>query len=447
MEIRDVLHGSIKIEPHERPILDSKYFQRLRQIKQLGFAEYSYPSATHNRYVHSLGAMQVASRAYETLFEKSHYKLIDTSPETYKKLKYVLRLAAMLHDIGHGPLSHTTEFAMPQVSKLDLPKNLFPSLTDRQATHEDYTLKIILDSDLTHLIELAGNSYGFKPEHIAALIDPSLPISEDFFTETIGGQKINFRPVLQQLISSELDADRMDYLQRDSFYGGVSYGQFDYDWLSNNLTTHFVENQNQTYCHLAIEHRALYAFEDFLISRYHMFLMVYFHHKSGIYDAMLAQYFKSAPGEYILPSSIDDYCNSNDAELYAALAQSKNEWAKRISQKKPYQMLIELHSGIPAGRAAQEQQEELLLKIKKDLDHQNVHYLETKATGELSKYFGKPGHTLYVRYNNLFSSPSFIALEKCTDLFDRYREKRSITRLYVSPETLHRVKTQHLSLG
>lgn len=439
MEIRDVLHGSVVVDPHELPIVDSRHFQRLRQIKQLGFAEHSYPSATHNRYVHSLGAMKVATQAFETIFGGPERKptqnapdrllLNQVSPGAFKRFRALVRLGALLHDIGHGPFSHTTEFAMPSVKELKLPSDIV-SNPSRQATHEDYTLKILLDSELTPKIEAAGKVFGFTPMHIAALIDPKLAASEDFFMETIAGTKVSFRPILQQLVSSELDADRMDYLQRDSYYAGVNYGQFDYDWLLGNLTSHVQKGK----CYLSLQHRALYSFEDFLISRYHMFLTVYFHYKSVIYDRMLKMYFETAPGEYSLPSDIEKYCDANDAQLYTQLAKSKNEWAKRITNKEPYRMLVELHSGIPAGKAAAESQEKLLAKLKKDLQAKKIHFLETTATGELSKYFRKDGDPIFVRYDNLFSEPSYIPLEKCTDLFERYQEKRSITRLYVSPE-------------
>src|SRR6478672_727023 len=130
MHIRDVIHGSIQIEDSELPVIDSPYFQRLRQIKQLGFAENSFPSATHNRYIHSLGAMHTATRAFETIFGYTgHEGLFGNSPaavlgaaptgihglilrlkapKAFARFRAAVRLAAMLHDIGHGPLSHTT---------------------------------------------------------------------------------------------------------------------------------------------------------------------------------------------------------------------------------------------------------------------------------------------------------------------------------------------------
>lgn len=398
--------------------------------------------------------MHVATQAFETIFggpdRRPRQEAFDrlhlsrSSPDAFARFRAIVRIASLLHDVGHGPLSHTTEFAMPTVKKLRLPDWTGVPQQDRQATHEDYTLKIILDSGLTPILERAGEPFGFKPRHIAALIEPKLPVDDDFFVEPItsplspggAGKRTDFRPILQQIISSELDADRMDYLRRDSFFAGVSYGQYDFDWILGNLTSHF----HQGKCYLSLQHRALYSFEDFLISRFHMFLMVYFHYKSVIFDEMLAQYLAASDGEYTLPHDIEAYCEANDAHLYSALARSKNEWAKRISEKRPYRMLVELHSGIPPGKSARAQQEKLLTELKEKLKSKKIHFLEATESGELSKYFrhlsdgSKATDPIFVRYDNLFSDPSYIPLEKCTDLFERYQEKRSITRLYVAPE-------------
>jgi HD superfamily phosphohydrolase len=449
MEIRDVIHGSVGIEPGELPVIDSRYFQRLRQIKQLGFAEYSFPSATHNRYIHSLGAMETATQAFHTIFGGSKGRtsqratdrlvLFRDAPQAHARLRAVIRLAALLHDVGHGPLSHTTEFAMPDVRELGVPVHPESrAQKSRKATHEDYTLKIILDSGLTPLLERAGHAHGFTPRHIAGLVDPELEIRDDFFFEKVDGETVDFRPILQQLISSELDADRMDYLRRDSLHAGVSYGQFDFDWIVGNLTSHVKAGK----CYLSLQHRALYSFEDFLISRFHMFLMVYFHYKSVVFDQMLQQYLTSPDCDYWLPADIESYCDYNDAHLYAHLAKSSNEWARRITEKRPYRMLIELHSGIPATKTSAVEQQRLLNKIQKDLSGQGIQYLVGTSTGELSKYFRKPGAPIFVRYDNHYSQPSFIPLQQCTEIFERYSEKRSITRLYVSPERYPECRNQ-----
>ena len=437
MEIRDIIHGSIAIDAPERAIVDSRIFQRLRLIKQLGFAENSFPSATHNRYVHSLGAMHTAAQAFDSIFGNRSAqggpqgtKGPKLSAQPLARLRRVVRLAALLHDVGHGPLSHTTEFAMPAVETLGLPSFAQKNRKGRKATHEDYTLKLVLDSPLTAAIDRAGSDLGFKSRHVASLIDSEITPGDEFFCEVVDGSKIDFMPILRQLVSSELDADRMDYLRRDSQQTGVSYGQFDFNWIVTHLTSHVQDG----HCYLGIQHRALYALEDFLISRYHMFLMVYFHYKSTVYDEMLKKYLCSSESTYSLPADIEAYCECTDAQLFAHLSASQNEWARRIVEKRPYRMLVELHSGIPATKTAALEQKRLLLKIEKELIAQEVPYLSTTATGELSKYFRKPGDPIFVRYDNLFSQPSWIPLEQCTDLFQRYSEKREITRLYVSPE-------------
>jgi HD superfamily phosphohydrolase len=435
MEIRDVIHGSIAVESSELPIVDSRYFQRLRQIKQLGFAEYSFPSATHNRYIHSLGAMHTASLAYNQIFGKN--ALVKIPPKAFARFRSVVRLAALLHDVGHGPLSHTTEFAMPDVKALAVPGHSGKAKS-RKADHEDYTLKIILDSPLTRFLEKAGSEHGFTPLHIAGLVDPTLVIPDDFFIEKIDGENVDFRPILKQLISSELDADRMDYLRRDSHYAGVSYGQFDFDWLLGNLTAYIKDGK----CYLSLQHRALYSFEDFLISRFHMFMMVYFHYKSVVFDEMLRQYLEGPDCDYVLPADIEKYAECNDAHLYSHLAASSNPWAKRIADKVPYRVLVELHSGIPNSKTAAQEQERLLEKLKADLKSQEIDFLTKTSTGELSKYFRKPGDPIFVRYDNHYNAASYIPLEQCTDLFQKYSEKRSITRIYVSPENYPRCRNQ-----
>lgn len=319
---------------------------------------------------------------------------------------------------------------MPEFRLLDIPGISPQSGQAIQATHEHFTLKILLDSTLTRILDQTGSEAGFTSLHVAALIEPELEVKDDFYLESIGGERIDFRPILKQLISSELDADRMDYLQRDSLHAGVSYGQFDFEWLIGSLTYRIQGGK----CFLALEHRALYAFEDFLISRYHMFLMVYFHYKTVVYDEMLRKALQSPENTFTIPSDIEKYIEFDDAHLFNHLSHARADWARRIVEKRPYRMLIELHSGIPATRTASLEQKRLLARIEKDLKSRGIPYLLATSTGELSKYFRKPADPIFVRYDNHYSQPTFIPLEQCTDLFQRYSEKRVITRLYVSPE-------------
>ena len=140
MEIRDPVHGSIHILDEEIPIIRHDFFQRLRNIKQLGFSEYVFPGATHTRFIHSIGVMSIATQAFDRLFK---VKLQDPN---FRRLKETFKLACLLHDVGHAPLSHSTETVMPKLSELKIPKEFLSKKDqgrDRQATHEDYTIKSI----------------------------------------------------------------------------------------------------------------------------------------------------------------------------------------------------------------------------------------------------------------------------------------------------------------
>lgn len=227
MEVRDPVHGSIHILPEETPIIRAPFFQRLRNIKQLGFSEYVFPGATHTRFLHSIGVMNVGDRAFNKLFAgfKNNSELL--------RIKETFKLACLLHDIGHAPLSHTTEIVMPSLDKLGIPSQFLSEEdqgSNRRATHEDYTIKSIADSSFSESFQKIEETFGVRRKYIADLIRGK---TNDPAYFTISG--ISYFPLLHQLVSSELDCDRMDYLLRDSYFCGVSYGGYDLDWLLDNL--------------------------------------------------------------------------------------------------------------------------------------------------------------------------------------------------------------------
>ncbi|RYZ96180.1 MAG: HD domain-containing protein, partial [Proteobacteria bacterium] len=207
-QVRDVIHGPIELYPWEMAVIDSQAFQRLRNIKQLGFSEFAYPCAVHNRYIHSIGVAHTAGMAFQSAFKKHFF----SNQETYHHFYYLTRVSALLHDIGHGPFSHAIESAMPGVATLGLPPEVAGKDLKRQATHEDYSLKIILNSTLTPVLEKEYGRFGITPWHIACVMNHSFKEKDGFFND----RGISFRKILHQIISSEMDADRMDYLQRDS---------------------------------------------------------------------------------------------------------------------------------------------------------------------------------------------------------------------------------------
>ena len=186
MEIRDPIHGSIQLNDGEVAIIESVEFQRLRQIKQLGFSEFSFPGATHNRFLHSIGVSYVAGQIFDSIFRAYPFTKIAVK----SRLRQSVKLAALLHDIGHGPLSHTTEQVMPELSKLDVKIYQAQKMDlSRQANHEDYTIKFVTDSQIAKLIV---QHFDIDPQFIACLIDKNLTCDESFFTDG----NINFRAIL-----------------------------------------------------------------------------------------------------------------------------------------------------------------------------------------------------------------------------------------------------------
>ncbi|MGZ6144301.1 MAG: HD domain-containing protein, partial [Myxococcales bacterium] len=135
MHIRDPIHGAIEITADERVLLDSPQYQRLRNVKQLGFADLAFPGATHTRYAHGLGAMAVATKVFDALSPR-----LSLEPADKERFRQTLRLAVLFHDLGHPPLSHATERIMPQVADLRVPEWAAREPRERRADHEDYTL-------------------------------------------------------------------------------------------------------------------------------------------------------------------------------------------------------------------------------------------------------------------------------------------------------------------
>lgn len=414
MEIRDPIHGTLELSDAEVALLDSRAYQRLRAIKQLGFSEFSFPGATHNRFLHSIGVAHLAGLAFDSIFKDRKF----TKTGVREKLRMAVRLGALLHDIGHGPLSHTTEEVMPRLNELDLKVLGSAGKVDRQANHEDYTIKFVTDSSLTEI--LVKNFPEVSPMHVACLIDKTLPCPDDFFRD----DGLDFRTVLSQIVSSEMDVDRMDYLERDAYFCGTNYGKVELNWLMTNLTSHIVDDK----VHLALNRRALYTFDDFLLARHHMHLMVYFHHKAIIYEEMLHRYLTSKECTFFLPSNIEDYIRCTDYALYEHLASSKNQWARRISDRKPYRMLFELHSNNETNRPA---------KILENLEGEGIPVIHSSSQARLSKYHTASlvdrAHTIFVV--DLYDRQSKpFPLEEGTEIFSRYEQIRQIDRLYVPPE-------------
>jgi len=230
--IRDPIYGFIELKNSEIRLLDSPFLQRLRRIKQLGNTHLVYPSACHSRFEHSLGVLHVANRmAHQIRLPASQIR--------------VVRYAAMLHDIGHGPLSHNFE-------------DIIETSDGEKVSHEDIAKKIIKED------RIIGHVLGRDKESVLELFD------EENETAT------------KQIISSNIDADKLDYLRRDSYHTGVAYGAFDLERILHTISKK--EEADRSY--LTILWKGTDALENYRLARYLMHTQVYQHHVRGISDSM-----------------------------------------------------------------------------------------------------------------------------------------------------------------
>jgi HD superfamily phosphohydrolase len=415
IELRDPVHGAIPVRAGELAVIDTPIFQRLRGVRQLGFAEHVFPGAVHHRYLHSIGAMHLAGEVMDKLLGR-----LDLSPVTKTRLVQAARLAALLHDVGHPPLSHAAESLLPTRQTLLGPGVDRP---DELATHEDMTELILSTGALRDTLDAAFADLGITARDISRVIMLKRPDC-DAFRE--GG--VDYGPLLHQLVSGELDVDRMDYLLRDSHFTGVRYGTYDRAWIVSNIET-IVDSG---IARLALDIRALPSFEHFLLARYHMFQMVYFHPISDAYDLTLRRYLASAGPEAQLPASLSEFVRCTDAWLRLRLESSEDPWARRLVERRPLALLTELRS----------ERDEAVLRPRIDaaLKEHRIDVVWHSAKPVLSRYAAAPADLrvdpllVIERRPPIGRGPRISRIEEVTDLFDRYERTLRIARAYVLPE-------------
>lgn len=241
--LKDPVHSYIHI--HYEVIwncLDSKEFQRLRRIRQLGGDFQVYPTAEHSRFSHSLGVYEIVRRMV------TEVKSLCIELTEYEKV--CVMLAGLLHDVGHGPFSHA-----------------FEHVTNH--SHEEYTAKIILgNTELNAILRAVSEKL---PQDIVSII-----------------QHTHENDILNQIVSGQLDADRMDYLLRDSYFTATSYGQFD---LERILRTMRVRKTNEGRKVIVVKYTGIHSVEDYIMARYQMYWQVYYHPVARSYEAVFIQLF------------------------------------------------------------------------------------------------------------------------------------------------------------
>jgi HD superfamily phosphohydrolase len=260
-------------------LIDSKEFQRLRRIRQLGTTHLTFHGAEHSRFNHSLGVYEIVRRVVDDVFAGR--------PEWNQDERLLSLCAALLHDLGHGPFSHSFE----KVFHLD---------------HEYFTQQIILgDTEVNATLKKVSDDFPVKVAEVIA--------------------KTYENKLIVSLISSQLDADRMDYLQRDAFYTGVSYGHFDMERILRIMRPR--EEQ------IIFKHSGMHAVEDYIMSRYQMYWQIYFHPVSRSAEVILTKIldrvrelyrsrytFKLEPHHFMSlfeeKVSLSDYLKLDDSIMY-----------------------------------------------------------------------------------------------------------------------------------
>jgi len=288
--IYDSVHGSIGITETELRLIDTPIFQRLHRIKQLGIADLVYPGATHSRFAHSIGAMFVMNEYLEKV-TKDNKPIANDSDEKQK-----LRLAALLHDVGHYPFSHSLETAIQEQFKC--------------CDHEERG-KNIINSILEDHLE------NYTAQEIVDILDKN--VADDVFSH---------------LISSDFDIDKLDYLMRDAYNTGVAYGNIDADRLLRVMT--FDSQGNIVF------EKPGPVIEDFLLARYHMFQAVYYHKVIIAFNLLVEKIFELLVANDIIPHPKEIV--KSDDEWIQAMFDDDYIWQSmhRYSAKNKSDLLSEL---------------------------------------------------------------------------------------------------------
>lgn len=264
--IYDVIYGFIPITEWEEKIINSPFFQRLRWIKQLGFANYIFPGAEHNRFAHVIGVMNSMDQMVRSLgLAVPDSELFDPRAKNPAAMLHKsLRIAALLHDIGTFPFSHAIEYAYMRHGN-DQRRSKGPS-KNLPNSHEHLGSFIIKNTNYNGGITQILEHYDFDVQMISKIIKGDSP-----------------ELIANQLMHSDLDADRMDYLLRDAHYTGIKYGQFDREYILANLTTY---DAGQSQLAFGVRENAIHAIEDFLIARFSWYSQVIKNPGSAKFDIM-----------------------------------------------------------------------------------------------------------------------------------------------------------------
>ena len=332
-EVRDPIHVFVRLDSDERKVLDSRPLQRLRHIHQLAMSYLVYPGATHKRFEHSLGVMELAGRVFDTVTkpekvtEKIRNLLAPISvPDQLVYWRRVLRMAALCHDIGHLPFSHSTERLLPD-----------------GWNHERLTRELISSEEMKAIWR--STTPPLRTEDVVKLaVGPKKADDLDFN---------DWETTLSEIIVGDaFGVDRMDYLLRDSHHSGVAYGKFDHYRLIDTLRIlpkpGSQEEEGSLEPVLGVEEGGIQSAEALMLARYFMFSQVYLHPVRRSYDLHLEDFLKEWLPDALFSTALEEHLKITDNEIAAAMREATSAedecghlHARRIMRREHFKQLYE----------------------------------------------------------------------------------------------------------
>ncbi len=300
LSFRDPIHGFIRADELESALLNSRPMQRLRFIHQLGLTFLVFPGAEHSRFAHALGVMHLAGRVYDALASKSS-GLLPTNPGSRERR--LVRVAALLHDMGHAPFSHTAE-------------DLFAGGID----HEEMTRRLLCLPELRQILDAFGDG-----------------IDCDSIERVLSKRGQGIEALLSEIVTSELDVDKMDYLRRDSLYCGVLYGSYDLERLIDTVVP--VQDPEDGKWRVGVDHGGVHALEALVMARYYMFTQVYFNETSKVMELHFNKWLRSTGVEW--PDDPEAFLQHDDMTVLDAMRRSADSHARAIVHRERYKLAYE----------------------------------------------------------------------------------------------------------
>jgi hypothetical protein len=480
-KILDPIHGIIRLTPIEIEVINHPLFQRLRNIKQNSFLYKVFPSAVHSRFEHSLGVLHLSYEILKNLNLNSvRYKCKYKDGHVFSKIQMLstqntqeLRLAALLHDIGHGPMSHQFDSFMPTKNDLanvfnsDYPKIIDLLENDNSKFEHEHISLLFINKILDDI-----NYHRFEPSinknNILKMVDKNY--DDKNIESIIDGQKLNILPLFTSIISScPIDADRMDYLLRDSYFSGVKCGIYDY----NRLFMSIVPVEQNSTLYLAYKESGIDSIAEFIGARSSLFGQVYYHKTNRAFSAMLNKLCdkvnsnkdlnfiayevtendsteQDAPivklsnlylfntDDYFLNVTLPRWLDESDAD------EQTHQLLNDVIDRRPWYKIYETKFNHHNTSIVQSIDKSLLESIKNKLNSITLNYIPKEkfsidiVTDNAFKDIKKSSIKLLVKKND--GSYEIKEFSECDDKLDAYQSIKYYIRLFVSRDKKDELK-------